>query len=205
MTYVCSVFILICSLSQCSSLCLSQFIYSFSCRCSIHITATRAHCRHLANTIELVLPLAHPSPQPKRQIDQFSHFCTAHGRKSLYFTMGAPFPQNCPYPWGIWTPCNTWFIEHIRAYNLNEVQPFLHRWPQSVPTLYNGTPVSRSILLPPMGDLDRRLIHGSLSPPESSTKTASRSVQLFLQGSLVWQTDRQTRYLVGNNRPHLHM
>jgi len=23
-------------------------------------------------------------------------FCTAHGRKSLYFTMGAPFPKNSP-------------------------------------------------------------------------------------------------------------
>ena len=31
----------------------------------------------LANTIELVLPSADPSPQPKWQIDQFGHFCTA--------------------------------------------------------------------------------------------------------------------------------
>jgi len=54
--------------------------------------------------LNLCLPLAHTSPQPKRQINQFSHFCTAHGRKSLYFTMGAPFPQNCPFPWGSWTP-----------------------------------------------------------------------------------------------------
>jgi len=28
------------------------------------------------------------------------------------------------------------------------------------------------------------LIHGSLNPPESSTQTASRSVQLFLQGNI---------------------
>ena len=35
-------------------------------------------------------------------------------------------------------------------------------------------------------------VHGSLGPTESSTQTASRSVQPFLQGSLVWQTDRQT-------------
>jgi len=54
------------------------------------------------------------------------------------------------------------------------------------------------------------LIHGSLGlrPPESSTQTASQSVQPFLQGSLVWQTDRQTdrpRYSLGNNRRHLHM
>jgi len=30
--------------------------------------------RHLANMIELVLPSAYPSPQPKREIDQFSRF-----------------------------------------------------------------------------------------------------------------------------------
>ena len=38
-----------------------------------------AHWRHLAITIELVLLLAHPSPQPKRQINRFSCFCAAHG------------------------------------------------------------------------------------------------------------------------------
>jgi len=48
--------------------------------------------------IELLLPSAQPSPQPKRQIARFSRFCTAHGR---YFTMGDPFPQN---PTRIWTP-----------------------------------------------------------------------------------------------------
>ena len=40
----------------------------------------RTHWRHLVNTIALVLPLAYPSPQPKRQIDRFSRFCTAHGK-----------------------------------------------------------------------------------------------------------------------------
>jgi len=30
--------------------------------------------RHLANTTELLLPSAHPSPQPRRQIDRFSRF-----------------------------------------------------------------------------------------------------------------------------------
>jgi len=63
----------------------------------------RAHWRHLANTIELVHPSAHSCPQPKRQMNWFSRFCTAYGRKCLYFTMGAPIHQNCPFPWGIWT------------------------------------------------------------------------------------------------------
>jgi len=68
----------------------------------------RAHSHHLATTIELVQPLAYLSPQPKRQIDRFSRFCTDHGRKSLYFTIGYPIHHNCPLPWGIWTP-----IQHM--------------------------------------------------------------------------------------------
>jgi len=43
----------------------------------------RAHWRHLENTIELVHPSALSSPQPIRQMDQFSCFCTAYGRKCL--------------------------------------------------------------------------------------------------------------------------
>jgi len=31
-------------------------------------------------------------PESTTQIDLFSRFCTAHGRKSLYFTMGGPGP-----------------------------------------------------------------------------------------------------------------
>ena len=64
----------------------------------------RAHWRHLANTMELVLPSAHPGPQPKRQIDRFSRFYTAHGTNSLYFTMGAPFSKSCPFPRGSGPP-----------------------------------------------------------------------------------------------------
>jgi len=31
-------------------------------------------------------------------VAHFRYCCTAHGRKSLCFTMRAPFPQNCPFP-----------------------------------------------------------------------------------------------------------
>ena len=39
-------------------------------------------------------------------LNQFSRFCKTHGKMSLYFTNynGRPFPQNCLFPWGIWTP-----------------------------------------------------------------------------------------------------
>jgi len=56
----------------------------------------------LTNTIELVLLSAYPSPQPKRQIDRLSGFCTAQGRKCLYFTMDAPIANSYQ---GLWTPC----------------------------------------------------------------------------------------------------
>jgi len=50
-------------------------------------------------------PTAHPSPQPQRHLDRFNRFFTDDRRASLYFTMGRPFPpQNCPFPWGMWTP-----------------------------------------------------------------------------------------------------
>jgi len=69
----------------------------------------RTDWRHLANTIELVHPSAQWSRKPKRQVDRFSRFCTAHGRKSLYFTMGALiglFPKIVPSQRVIWTPSN---------------------------------------------------------------------------------------------------
>jgi len=72
------------------------------------------------------------------------------------------------------------------------VQPFLHSSRQSVPILYNGPPFLPTKFPLPVRDLVSRLLYGSLGPPKSSTQAASRSVQLFLQGSLLWQTDRPT-------------
>jgi len=48
------------------------------------------------NPISYMLPCVHPSPHPKRHLDRFSCFCTAHGIESLYFTMGRPFPSKLP-------------------------------------------------------------------------------------------------------------
>jgi len=85
---------------------------------------------------------------------------------------GRPFPQNCPFSCESGSPSNS----------LDESEPtiqtaprsvllFSHRWPQSVPILYNGPP------LPPQNcpweNLDPNLTHVSLDPPESSTQTAS--------------------------------
>jgi len=59
------------------------------------------------------------------------------------------------------------------------------------PTRYNGTPLSPQHCFFPWG-CGPHLIHGSLGPPESSSQTASWSVQPFWHGSLVWQSDRPT-------------
>jgi len=49
--------------------------------------------------------LGSPTQHPKWHLNRFSHFCTTRGKQFLYFTMGSPClsPQNCPFPWGIWT------------------------------------------------------------------------------------------------------
>jgi len=75
----------------------------------------------MANTTEFVLPSAHPCPRRKRQIDWFGRFCIAHDRKSAYFRMGAPFPENCPFPWGSGPLSNTRYLGHIRAHNPNGI------------------------------------------------------------------------------------
>ena len=42
-------------------------------------------------------------------------FCTAHGRESLYFTMGRPFPLKIArLHEGFGPPSNTWFLESIK-------------------------------------------------------------------------------------------
>ena len=107
-------------------------------------------------------------------------------------------------------PSNTWFQRPIRAHNPNGIPigsavfaqttvecPYTLQWDAHSPP---------EICPFPWGNLDLHVIHGSSGQRKSSTKTAARSVQPFLQGSLVWQTDRQTdrpRYSVCNNRPHL--
>jgi len=83
----------------------------------------RAHWRHLANTTELVLLAAHPSPQPKRHIDQCSHLCKPHGRLSCTCP-GMSFSLIIA-PWygarAIWTPSNKCFFGSTRVHNPNGI------------------------------------------------------------------------------------
>jgi len=111
----------------------------------------------------------HESTIPKRQIDRFSRFWTAHDRRTLYV------PPKLPLPIGICQLAIFRTDDRRMSLYFTMVRPF---------------PLK---IAPSHGDLNSHLIRGSLGPPESWTQTATRSLQpFFLQGSLVWQTDRPT-------------
>jgi len=134
-------------------------------------------------------------PQLKRQINRFSHFCTAHGRKSLYFIVGAPIPKIAIAhgdlnPHLIYdslghstSPQRNWHHHRFSHFCTDDRRVSIY-FTTSGP-FNSNCPFSQ-------GDLDSDLTHGSLGPPKSSTQKASWLVQPFLQGSLVWQKDRPT-------------
>ena len=78
----------------------------------------RAHWRHLANTIELVHPSSHSSPQSKCQRDRFSCFCTAYGKKKVPMLYNwRPYPPELPLRMGdLDLPCNTWCFQPMRVH-----------------------------------------------------------------------------------------
>jgi len=126
--------------------------------------------RHLPDTIKLVLPSAHQSSQPKWQIDQFSHFCRAHCRNSLYFTMGAPFPQkNVPFngdldpqqmiPRALSPEPTTQTVSQF-CMGSDVFAQMTAECPYTV--LYTKMPLPPSKLPLLVEDLDPHLIHGSL-------------------------------------------
>jgi len=142
----------------------------------------RVHRRHLANTVEFVLPSAHPE-------------CINPNGKSIGSVVSAQ------------PPSNSWFLGPVRAHNPNGISIGSAVFAQVTTvsiyfTMGHPSPLKLPLSMERSGP---NLIHGSLDPPESSTQTASRSIEPFLQGSPVWQTDRQITILVGNNRPHLRM
>ena len=135
----------------------------------------RTHWRHMEITTEFVLPLAHPCPQPKQQIDRFSRFCTAQGRKSSPYTLQWALPKNCPYHGGSGrhlthdslgpsepaTRPNGIFIGSAVFAQITAECPYALQWDASFPlkiTPFRGDP-----------DSGPHLIHG-LDQLESSTK-----------------------------------
>ena len=133
----------------------------------------RAHWRHLANTIELVHPSAHSSPQSKRQMDRFSRFCTAYGRKCLYLQWAPYIHLNCHFPWGSAPP-----LYHVMLSAHGSPQPKRHLdWFSRLCTddcgvpLYFTTACLFSLkIAPSMLASGPHLILDSLGPPQSGTQ-----------------------------------
>ena len=80
----------------------SAIVAQITAECCLHPSPLKITHSHGGSQPHLTRFLgAHPSPQHKRHLDQFSRFCTDDHRMFLYFTMGRFFPlQNCPVPWG---------------------------------------------------------------------------------------------------------
>jgi len=93
-------------------------------------------------------------------------------------------------------PSNTWFLGPIQAHNPNGISigsAVCAQMTAECPhTLQWDSPYLFKISPSEWGSGP----HGSLGPPKSSTQMVSRSVQLFLQRSLVWQTDRLTDHAI---------
>jgi len=94
-----------------------------------------------------------------------------------------PFHPKLPFSWG--HRDHHLFHDSLRKTEptiqtaSRSVQLFSHMWPQSVPILYNGCPLSPKIAHS-HGDLDPHIRHNRLNPSEPTDQTASLSVQPFL-------------------------
>jgi len=158
------------------------------------------HWHHLANTIELVLHSAHQSPQSKYGKSIGSPVLAQLTAESPYAYNGLFFPPKLPLPMG-YLDSN---LGPLKSQPKRHLDRFTHVCidDRRVSLYFTmGRPFPPQNYPFPCADLDPHLIYGSLGPPESSTQTVSRSLQPFLQGSLVWQTDRPN-YSVSNNKPH---
>jgi len=124
-------------------------------------------------------------------MDQFSRFCTAYGTKCVYFTMGAPMHQKCPFPRGIWTshvthdalgPC-----EPTTETAPGSVQPRLHSWLQSVPIWFACFALK---IVPSHVGIWTPCNTWFIGPTRVGNANGNLIVSALLQDSLVWQNDR---------------
>jgi len=108
----------------------------------------------------------------------------------------APFPLIiAANQGGIWTPSNTWFLVPAWILNPNGISigsaifaQLTAEFPYSLQWV-----VPSALSIGSSGLLSNT--YGSLGPTQVLNPTASRFVEPFLQGSIVWQTDQQTMLL----------
>jgi len=87
-----------------------------------------------------------------------------------------PFPNNCPFTWGIRAQSNACLLGPTRVHNQNGISissAIFSQMTVEFPYTLQWDAPSPSKLPLPMGDLDSDLIHGSLGTPESNCCTLS--------------------------------
>jgi len=155
-----------------------------------------------------MLPLAHPSLQPKQDLERFSRFCTAHSRQSLYFTTCRPFSSlKLPLPMRGSEPPSLGESEYSTQTASRSVQPLLHSSRQSVPVLYSGPPFPSKLPLPMgMWTSSNTWFLGPTGVLNPNGILISSAIFAGLTTVTDRQTDRQTDrpcYSVSNRMPQL--
>ena len=113
-----------------------------------------AHWCHLANTIELVLPSAHPSAQPKRQIDRLAVSAQLTAESPYTLQLVTLCPKLPLIIWGSAPPSNSWFLGPVWAHSPNGItvsSAVLAQVTAEYPILYTGPPLLPSKLPLPNG------------------------------------------------------
>jgi len=127
-----------------------------------------------------MVPSVHQTLHPKRHLNWFSRFCTAHGRQSLYFTMGAPSPRKLPIPVGTSGP-------HLIHYTTRSVTiDCIYVRSTAMRHTSGQSNLTTSCMFATHGQFNGIVqvtpvctLCASLRPSESKSQTASRSVQRF--------------------------
>jgi len=118
------------------------------------------------------------------------HFCY----KVCHWNQWGKWPQNPPFPWGTWTPSNTWMpgatplTTQMTAQSLHALPQYVTKAPLVTKGRQKFTPKTALPLQwspPPSNTAIPRL-----TPPPP--QTASRSNQLFCHNTLCGPTDRPT-------------
>jgi len=170
-----------------------------------------AHWRHMVNTIEHVLPSAHPSPQSNSKLigSAISAQLMAENPYTLQWAIPSPKLPLLMGGSGPHLTHNSLGHSEPRIQMASRsVQPFLHKWPQSVPILYNGTPLCPLKIAHSHGGFEPppHLTYGWFPVSTSVLNQNGISIGSAVFAGLTSVTDRQTdrpRYSDGNNRPHL--
>jgi len=147
-------------------------------------------------------PLESTIQTANRSVQPFLH---SSRQKVTILYNGHPYPPELPLPMGdldshlTHDALGPW--EPTTQTASRSVQPCLHRWPQSVPILYNGRPGSPS-KLPLHTGFWTPCNTFFIGPSESWTQFDRCSRFAWLTRVTDWHSDRQTdrpRYSVGNN------